>query len=254
MMVHGNPVSSHVYAPLIDRLAGRYRCVAPDLLGFGDSAKPEAESAYTLHLHIRIIDEFVRALDLRDIVLVVHDWGGPIGVGAALGEKRRYDRLVILNTLTEAPMKIPLRYWLPYHALLRLGGVAGYLVKSLNLFQKVAVFDMDEADRDVYFSANDSPESRAAIIAFPRMIPYNREQPTYPLVQDILADLEAWDLPSLVLFSDQDNVFSAEEGERLAKRMQDARFELIDDAGHYLQYEQPEEVAFELNTFLEEGE
>lgn len=253
LMVHGNPVSSHVYAPLIDELSGRYRCIAPDLLGFGQSDKPHKESAYTLPRHIRIVAEFVRALDLQGVVLVVHDWGGPIGLGAALVDQSRYSHLVILNTLTEAPMKIPLRYWLPFHALMRMPRLADYLVKHLNLFQKVAVSDMDESDRAVYFRANDSPSSRAGIAAFPHMIPHNRHHPNYPLLRDLLANLEAWNLTALIMFSDQDSVFSAEQGKQLAKRMQDATFELIDGAGHYLQYEQPSEVAFNISAFLGEG-
>lgn len=252
LMVHGNPVSSHVYARVIDRLSASFRCVAPDLLGFGQSDKPAAESAYTLPRHIRIVREFVRTLDLRDLVLVVHDWGGPIGVGAALSERRRYTRLVILNTLTEAPMKIPRRYWVPFHVLLRMRRLAEYLVKDLNLFQKIAVSDMAKSDQNVYFQANDSPAARAGIAAFPTMIPYNRAHPNYPLLQSILTDLETWDLPALVLFSDQDNIFSADQGEELAVQMQNATFQLIDGAGHYLQYEQPKTTARAIDTFLNE--
>lgn len=153
--------------------------------------------------------------DLDDAVLVGHDWGGPIGVGAARREKSRYTNLVLLNTLTEAPMTIPRRYWLPFHALLRMDRVADPLVKERNLFQRIGVSDMEEADQQVYLEANDSPETRAGIAAFPRMIPYDRDHPNYPLLDDILADLETWDIPALLLFSDGDTVFSPEQGERL---------------------------------------
>lgn len=250
VMVHGNPVSSHVFDRLIDQLSASFRCVAPDLLGFGQSEKPGVESAYTLSLHIRIFQEFVRTLDLRDLVLVVHDWGGPIGLGAALSERHRYANLVILNTLTEAPMKIPSRYWVPFHVLLRMQWLADYLVKDLNLFQKIAVSDMAQSDQNVYLQANDSPAARAGIAAFPTMIPYNRKHPNYPLLQSILTDLETWDLPALVLFSDRDNIFSAEQGKELATRMQNATFQMIDGAGHYLQYEQPRTIARAIRTFL----
>lgn len=252
LMVHGNPVSGHVFARLIDRLPARYRCVAPDLLGFGRSDKPEAETDYTLLRHVRIIAEFVRALELQDIVLVAHDWGGPIGVGAALDEKSRYSHLVVLNTLTEAPMKIPLRYWVPFHVLLRMNRVASYLMKERNLFQRIAVSDMDESDQAVYFRANDSPETRAGIAAFPYMIPYTREHSNYSQLRDILSELKEWNVPALVLFSDGDTIFSVEQGKQLARRMQNAQFELIADAGHFLQYERPDEVASAIDDFLQE--
>lgn len=250
LLVHGNPVSSHVFARLIDRFPAHYRCVAPDLLGFGRSDKPEAETDYTLPRHIRIIAEFVQTLDLRDIVLVSHDWGGPIGVGAALAEQSRYSNLVLLNTLTEAPVKIPLRYWLPFHAFLRMNRIGGYLMKERNLFQRIAVWDMDKSDQAVYFRANDSPATRAGIAAFPSMIPYNREHSNYSKLRDILSSLEAWDIPALVLFSDGDTIFSVEQGKELARRMDDAEFELVSDAGHFLQYDRPGAVASAIDDFL----
>lgn len=252
LLVHGNPVSSHVFARLVDRLPDRYRCVAPDLLGFGQSEKPPDEAAYTLPKHIRIVAELVRELDLRDVVLVGHDWGGPIGVGAALDDEDRYAGLVLLNTLTEAPMRIRPRYKLPFHAFLRLDRLADYVVKERNLFQRVIVGSMDESDKAVYLRANDSPETRAGIAAFPRMIPHDRDHPNYPLLRDIMADLEEWDVPALVLFSDRDSVFSAEQGERLAERMADARFGVVEGAKHYLQYERPDEVAAAIEEFIQE--
>jgi haloalkane dehalogenase len=194
----------------------------------------------------------VQALDLRNVVLVAHDWGGPIGLGAALRERERYTHLVILNTLTEAPMKIRPRYLLPFHVLLRMKRVADYLVKELNLFQRIGVAIMEAADQAVYFSANHSADTRAGIAAFPRMIPYHRAHRNYPLLRAILAGLEAWEVPALVMFSDRDSVFSAEQGERLAQRMQDARFRLVAGPRHFLQYEQPHEVALAIDNFLQE--
>lgn len=252
LLVHGNPVSSHVYVPLIERLPDRYRCVAPDLLGFGVSDKPGDETAYTLTRHLSIITEFVRTLDLRDITLVAHDWGGPIGLGAALGDKRRYTHLVLLNTLTDVPMSIPLRYRIPFHVLLRVDRLADYLMKERNLFQKIAVSDMAESDQGVYLRANDSPATRAGIAAFPRMIPHNREHPNYSLLRTILTELKSWDIPALVLFSDGDNIFSVEQGKQLTERIQNARFELVAGAGHFLQYERPDKVASAIDDFLRE--
>ncbi len=252
LMMHGNPVSAHVYARLIARLRSGYRCVAPDLLGFGRSDKPLYETEYSLPKHIEITAKFVQALDLRNVALIAHDWGGPIGLGAALREKKRYKHLVILNSLTEAPMMIRPLYWLPFHTLLRMKRLADYLLKELNLFQKMGVGVMDEADQAVYFRSNHSAATRAGIAAFPRMIPHRREHPNYPLLHDILAEVERWDIPALVLFSDRDSVFSAEQGERLAKRMKNAQFRSVVGAKHFLQYERPDEVASAIDNFLRE--
>lgn len=251
LLVHGNPVSGHVYAGVVERLPDRYRCVVPDLLGFGASDKPPHEADYSLEKHVDVVAGLVAELDLEDVVLVGHDWGGPVGIAAALRETDRYAGLVMLNTLTEAPVRIPRRYWLPFHVMRHLEPVGDYVLKKSNLFQRLAVSDMDEADRAVYHRANDSPADRAGIASFVWMIPYDRDHRNYPFLADLLADLEAWDVPTLVLFSNEDVMFSEDQGRRLADRMENARFEVVDGAWHFLQYERPDAVAGAIEAFVE---
>ena len=250
LMVHGNPVSGYVYDRLLRLLVGEYRCVVPDLVGFGLSDKPPSDADYSLPGHITNIEAFVEALDLQDTVLVGHDWGGPIGFGAAVRQQSRYSELIFLNTMTEAPMQIMPVYWLPFHILLRLKRLFGYLVKERNLFQKMGVAIMDPQDQAVYFRANHSPETRAGIAAFPRMIPYKESHENFLVLSEILASLKEWDIPSLVIFSDKDSVFTAEQGERFAGQLRNGRFVLVPGAKHFLQYQRPSAVAEEIQAFL----
>lgn len=251
LMVHGNPVSGYVYARLMQYFLPRYRCVVPDLLGFGLSEKPVDEADYSLTKHIDLMEQFVAALNLENVIIIGHDWGGPIGFGAAVRQKERYSHLVILNTLTEAPMKIMPIYKLPFHFFLRARRPFSYLVRQRNLFQKMGVAVMAEADQQVYFRANHSPETRAAIAAFPRMIPYKEAHPNCGLLRGILNELVQWDIPALVLFSDHDSVFSAAQGKRFAARLKQARFKEIKGPKHFLQYQAAERVAAEMADFLE---
>ena len=250
LMVHGNPVSAYVYRGLMEQLAPHFRCVAPDLLGFGLSDKPGDEDAYSLAGHIDLMAAFVEQLDLREVVIVGHDWGGPIGFGAALRAQARYTHLVVLNTLTEAPMKIMPVYKLPFYFMLWARRLFDYLVKQRNLFQKMGVGIMRPEDQAVYFRANHSPQTRAAIAAFPRMIPYKQAHPNYALLKQILDGLKAWSIPALVLFSDHDSVFSSAQGERFAVQMQQAQYKLIAGPKHFLQYERPFQIAAEIIEFL----
>lgn len=251
LMVHGNPVSAYVYHKLMRRLVPHVRCIAPDLLGFGLSDKPAQITAYSLQKHIDLMSGFVRALDLQEVVMVGHDWGGPIGFGAAVREPARYTHLVILNTLTEAPMRIRPVYWLPFHFFLRAGWLFDYLVRQHNLFQKLGVKVMDKGDQQVFLGANYSPETRAGIAAFPRMIPYNKTHPNYPLLRDILQALITWDIPALVMFSDHDSVFTAVQGQQFAQQLKQGRFELITGPKHFLQYQAPDRIAQAILAFLE---
>jgi haloalkane dehalogenase len=250
LMVHGNPVSGYVYTPLMRHLLPDYRCVVPDLMGFGMSDKPVEEKTYSLPGHIAMMAEFVRRLDLRDLAIIGHDWGGPIGFGAAVEEPERYSHLIVLNTMTEAPMKILPHYWLPFHIFLRMRGLFSYLVRDRGLFQRLGVAIMDPQDQAVYARANHDWATRAGIAAFPRLIPHNESHANYPILKMILAKLESWDIPALVLFSDHDSVFTAEQGQRFAERMANAQYKLIVGPRHFLQYEQPERIGRLVRDFL----
>lgn len=253
LMVHGNPAAGYVYVPLMRRLLPDYRCLVPDLMGFGMSTKPADEKAYSLIGHIAMMAAFVRRLQLTNLVIIGHDWGGPIGFGAAVQEPHRYTQLVILNTLTEAPMKIMPRYWLPFHVLLRTRRLFSYLVRERGLFQRLGLANMDPQDQAVYGRANHDWATRAGIAAFPYMIPNTPRHPNYPILKGILSQLASWDIPALVLFSDHDSVFPAGQGERFAQRLVQARFELIKGPRHFLQYDQPDRVAGLIRDFLASG-
>jgi len=107
VFLHGNPTSAHLYRHLIPALSDSYRCIAPDYLGFGRSAAPDACS-YRPPTHATRIDGLLRQLALPDLTLVLHDWGGPIGLSYALRHPDRVRRLVLLNTwawpLTHRPL------------------------------------------------------------------------------------------------------------------------------------------------------
>ena len=250
LFMHGNPAAAYVYGRLLRLLVPDFRCVAPDLLGFGLSEKPSAAAAYSLTGHITLMRDFIKKLDLHDLVVVGHDWGGPIAFGAALQEPQRCTHLVVLNTMTEAPMKIMPVYRLPFYGLLRMPRLYNYLVKQRGLFQKFGLAIMEPQDQQVYLRANHDAATRAGIAAFPHMIPHSTAHPNYPILRDILAGLKTWDIPALVIFSDHDSVFSATQGERFARALPQARFNLIPGPKHFLQYERPAEIAALIREFL----
>jgi haloalkane dehalogenase len=112
---------------------------------------------------------------------------------------------------------------------------------------------MDREDQAVYFQANDSPAARAGIAAFPRMIPYKRSHANFPILEELLESLRRWDIPALVIFSDKDSVFTAEQGRRFAGELRNGRFVLMPGAKHFLQYQRPQEVAAEIRQFINQG-
>lgn len=108
VMVHGNPTWSFFYRDVVLALRGRMRCIVPDHLGCGLSDKPQTWD-YTLPNHVANLHALLDSLKLRKIHLVVHDWGGPIGLGAVLPQPDKLGRVVILNTAAFADTVVPWR-------------------------------------------------------------------------------------------------------------------------------------------------
>jgi cis-3-alkyl-4-acyloxetan-2-one decarboxylase len=108
LMVHGNPTWSFFYRNVVLALRGRIRCIAPDHLGCGLSDKPQ-DYDYTLPNHVANLGRLLDSLNLRKIHLIVHDWGGPIGLGACLPRHDKLGKVVILNTAAFADTVVPAR-------------------------------------------------------------------------------------------------------------------------------------------------
>lgn len=252
LLIHGNLTSGYVYHRLLGHLPAGWRCIAPDLLGFGRSDKPPDESAYSIATHARIVGDLVHKLGLEDLVLVGHDWGGPIGLGAALADRACYRGLVVLNTLTAPVMELPLRYRLPVVAVARSARLRHLLIRRLGLFQRLGLrTSLDSESRRIYAAANGDAASRAAIAAFPTLIPTSPAHPSYGLMQELLSGLRGWRIPTLVLFSDRDALFPPAGGRALAESLPDAAFRLVPGARHFLQHEAADVVAREIERFVE---
>ncbi len=251
LMVHGEPTWSYLYRKMIPPLVkAGYRCIAPDLMGFGLSDKPEAESEYTLKRHVALMSGLVEKLDLKDVTIVRQDWGGPIGFGFGIEHQDKVKSLVILNTLV-APMKLPL----PFRLLFAQGAFSSFLIRRLDLMRTAAFFGGCHRKRDPeakkqYMAPHPTPASRGGVAAFPKLVPGTPAHENYRYLVRIGDTLKSWDLPVLVMFSDKDIAFKVADGERIAKMVPNGRFKIIRDAGHFLQEDAGEEIAENMVNFL----
>ena len=252
LLVHGQPTWSYLYRKMIPPLvAAGYRCVAPDLMGFGLSDKPEQESAYTLQRHVELFTGLVEKLDLKGVTVVGQDWGGPIGLRYAIDHRENVRSLVILNTLVRS-MNMPMFFKLMF----RSGALSSFLVRRLDLFRRMSFSRMlikrglDSEAKAQYKLPHPDAASRAGIAAFPKMIPIKPNHPNYEYINEIDDALQSWNVPVLVMFSDKDIAFSVEEGRRIAGMVPNGRFELVENAGHFLQEDAGEEIAQRMITFL----
>lgn len=254
LCVHGNPTWSFYYRRVIERFSSSHRVVAIDHLGCGRSDKPSLDQfAYTLAAHrdnlVRLIDE----LDLKNIVLLAHDWGGAIGLSAAHQRLDRLDGVALLNTAAFPPPYMPKRI-----AACRWPMVGTAAVRGLNLFAKAAVtMAMSrtklsaEAARGL-LAPYDSWENRVAIDRFVRDIPLHRSHPTYETLSALESSLKDFgDMPIQLIWGMKDWCFRPECLRRFQEVWPHARVNELATTGHYVMEDSPEQTLDTLATFME---
>jgi haloalkane dehalogenase len=251
LMVHGNPTWSFYYRDLVLGLRDRYRCVVPDHIGCGLSDKPQRWS-YGIAAHTDNLCELVTHLDLRDITLVVHDWGGPIGYLAALRFPERVRRFVVFNT---AVFLQPLPWLLralriPLYGSLLIRGLNGLL--RWGLWTSVAnPARFTRGVRAGYLFPYDSWAHRVAILRFVQAIPLERRHPNRQLLEDLDRRLHVLtERPHLVIWGLGDPVFHRGFLEGWRERVPGAEVHAFDDASHWVVDEAPDRIVRLMREFL----
>jgi haloalkane dehalogenase len=253
LMVHGNPTWSFYWRRLIAAFGGRARCVAPDHVGCGLSDKPR-EYPYRLARRRDDLVRLIEKLDLRGITLLVHDWGGAIGLGAALAAPERFARLVLFNTGAFPPPYIPLRI-----RICRTPVLGRLAVQGLNLFARAALSMATEKPERLtpaicagLLAPYDTWSHRRAIYEFVADIPANRHHPTWRVLDDIEAGLPRLaHLPTMLVWGMRDWCFRPDCLERFVQIFPQAEVHRFEDCGHYVVEDGHERIVPLLEQFLE---
>jgi haloalkane dehalogenase len=250
LLLHGEPTWSYLYRTVIPELTPSARAIAPDYFGFGRSDKPLRLEDYSFDLHAGSVARLVEELDLRDLTVVVQDWGGPIGLRLAVEQPDRVARLVIMNTGIGGG-RPPSEEWLRFRAFVRRHGsdlVPGRLVRIS------CVQPMEDAVEEAYSAPWPVPESKAGVLAFPEQVPTEPEHPNTAPLLELRDALGRWEKPALVLFSDSDPIFSPRAAERLAAHIPGALGpEIVSGAGHFLQEDKGQEIGARIARFVADG-
>ncbi len=261
IMLHGNPTWSFYYRRLVQALSPRFRAVAPDHMGCGLSDKPDpAHYDYRLKNRIADLEAFLDHLKLEGkITLVVHDWGGIIGIAYALRHLEIIDRIVLMNTaafLPPANKKLPLRLSL----IRNIKPLATAAVLGLNLFAAAALHMASRkglsADvRAGLIAPYNSWANRIATLKFVEDIPLSPGDPSYEIVKQVDENLyRLADIPLLILWGEHDFVFDHSYLEEWRRRFPQAEVHRFSRAGHYVLEDEPEEAVKRIEAFLIEGE
>jgi haloalkane dehalogenase len=249
LLFHGEPTWSFLYRKVIPPLTRVARVLAPDYFGFGRSDKPVEREWYSYDSHYASIERFVDELDLRGLTLVVHDWGGPLGLRLAAERPERVDRLVITNTGLYAG-RPPSDEWLRFREFVRRVGTE---LRPGQLVQITCVTDLADDVVAGYEAPHPTPESKTGLVMFPELVPTETDHASAPRMTRVREALMRWEKPALVIFSDADPIFSPRVGERFAELIPGAELgEPLAGAGHFLQEDKGEELGERIARWLSE--
>jgi haloalkane dehalogenase len=247
LLLHGEPTWSFLWRMVIPPLlAGGHRCIAPDLPGFGHSDKPTDIGWYSFDRHCAAVADLIEALDLSDLTLVLHDWGGPIGLRFAAEHPERVARLVVMDTGFFTGHQKMSDAWLTFQAFVER---TEDLPISL-LVRRACRTDPGDDVAAAYDAPFPNPESKAGARGFPRILPLSPDAPGAAAGQRTLAVLRESSPPALVLWADSDPVLPPETGRRVADAVGWPAPEEIADASHFLQEDQGELIGRRIAEWL----
>jgi len=251
ILLHGNPTWSFYYRNLVRQLAPERRCIVPDHIGMGLSDKPQRYN-YSLAGRIADLSGLIEHLGLKQVDLVVHDWGGAIGFGWAVEHEPRVGKLVILNTAAFPSLRIPWRI-----AMCRWPGWGAWVVRGANGFASPATHlamhqrSLTRDERRGYLLPYDSWAHRVAVHRFVQDIPLELDHPSRPTIERIARELPRLALkPKLIGWGGRDFCFHDHFLARWRELFPHAELAYYAEAGHYVLEDAGPELTDRICGFL----
>ena len=256
LLLHGNPTWSFLWRHAINTLVREgYRVIAPDLLGFGRSDKPNQLSAYTIDRHVARLVALWQALDAQEVSLVVHDWGGPIGLWWLKASGASLRRLVVCNTFSPvlpgqqgqtAALNVA-------RFASRFRPVADFMYRRRHLMLRNFLFGagtvnhqaLNDKVRAAYWAPHRRAGDRTGVLAFPLQIPRTTSEPvaqrSAEMARELKETLNA--IPSLLLWGTKDYLFDETTLNSWINFLPRATVVRMENASHYVLEDVPELAA-----------
>ncbi|MFH2202817.1 MAG: alpha/beta fold hydrolase [Elusimicrobiota bacterium] len=254
VMVHGNPTWSFYYRELAGALKDSCRVIVPDHVGCGLSDKPQ-DYPYTLKQRVDDLEALLEHLGIvKDITLIVHDWGGMIGMAWASRHPERVRRLVILNT---GAFHLPEDKPFPWQLWLCRTPLGPLLVRGCNMFCLAAARlcavrrPLSAAARAGYLAPYDSWANRVAVLRFVQDIPLTESDAAYAIVTGVEQGLHRFrGVPTLICWGLRDFIFDASFLRVWRKHLPGAEVHTFADGGHYILEDAGPEIISLVGDFM----
>ncbi len=252
VMVHGNPTWSFYYRNLVKKFSKTHRVIVPDHIGCGLSDKPQDLQDYNYTLERRISDlvDLISKLELKNITLVVHDWGGAIGFGYATLFPENVRKVIILNTAAFLISEIPFRI-----SICKFPIIGSWLIRKFNAFARPAISmavskKMSDVVKKGYLLPYDNYENRIAISRFVEDIPMISNHPSYKILDTIGKTLHKVTCPKLILWGGKDFCFNKNFLNRWKEFYPEIENHIFENAGHYVLEDAGDEVGNKIEDFI----
>lgn len=249
LLMHGEPSWSYLYRKMIPVLVDAgHRVIAPDLVGFGRSDKPDNREDYTYRRHIGWMQSVIDQLELSNITLVCQDWGGLIGLRLVTANTARFARVVAANTMLPTGDHNPgeaFESWKKFSQ-----EVPEF--NSGGIIKGATTTDLPQAVIDAYNAPYPEERYKEGARQFPTLVPVSTDNPETEANRDAWKILSAWKKPFLTAFSDSDPITAG--GDQLMQKLipgcQGQAHTIIKNGGHFLQEDQGEALANTVNLFI----
>ena len=249
LFLHGNPTSSHIWRNILPLVAPVAHCIAPDLIGFGRSGKPDID--YRFFDHVRYLDALIEQLGINSAYLVAQDWGSALAFHLAA---RRPD---FVRGLAFMEFIRPMPTWQDFHQVdaaretfrkFRTPGEGEAMILEANAFVERVLpgglmRSLSEDEMAPYRAPFPTPESRRPVLAFPRELPIAGEPAdVYQALQSAHASLKASPYPKLLFAGEPGAVVAPEFAETFAASLQHCALVRLGPGRHYLQEDHPDAI------------
>ena len=255
LLIHGNPTWSFYFRNLIPKLVTQgFRCIVPDHMGCGLSDKP-ANYPYTLERRISDVDRILKHLGILEFNLVVHDWGGAIGLGLAGRMPKRVNTIAILNSAAFRSKHIPLSI-----SFLRIPLLGEFLIRALNIFAIVAInraaqIPLSPVVKEGLLFPYQTWGERIAIWKFVKDIPMGKKHSSYKTLLDVEKNLSHLKQKKIALFwGERDFCFNRHFYNRWLDLFPLVKKHQYPKAGHYVLEDAGKEIILDIAKFISEVE
>jgi haloalkane dehalogenase len=247
LFLHGNPTSSYLWRNIIPHLTDKGRCIAPDLIGMGKSDKPDID--YRFFDHMKYIDGFIEALDLKNITLVIHDWGSALGFHYAMRHPENIKGIAFMEAIVK-PMN-----WSEFGGLMsvaframRTPLVGWFMVSGLNMFVNgmlpgAVVRDLSDEEMAHYREPYPTRSSRKPVLQWPREVPIDgKPADVHRTVSEYSQKLQASDIPKLMLTAKPGAILPPEKAAWCQEHFPNLRTVDLGKGTHFVQEDHPHKI------------